>query len=44
MQLLGDPDLRQRLGRAGRHWVEEAFSADIMVDGNLAVYRELLDG
>lgn len=44
MQLLGDPVLRQRLGRAGRRWVEEAFSEGIMVEGNLAVYRELLDG
>jgi glycosyltransferase involved in cell wall biosynthesis len=40
--LLGDAALRQRLGQAGRRWVEEAFSADLMVDGNLAVYRELV--
>jgi hypothetical protein len=40
--LLGDDALRQRLGQAGRQWVEEAFSADLMVDGNLTVYRELV--
>jgi glycosyltransferase involved in cell wall biosynthesis len=43
-RLLGDDALRQRqrLGQAGRQWVEEAFSADLMVDGNLTVYRELV--
>ncbi len=42
IRVISDPVLRQRLGHAGRHWVEQAFSADIMVEGNLAVYREVL--
>ena len=42
IRLLSDASLRQRLGQAGRRWVEEAFSADLMVDGNLAIYREVL--
>ncbi len=41
LQLLADPALRLQFGRDGRAWVEHGFSADRMVDGNLAVYREL---
>ncbi|MGQ0529547.1 MAG: glycosyltransferase family 4 protein [Panacagrimonas sp.] len=41
-RLIGDPDLRQRLGAQGRARVEREFSVEQMVDGNLAVYRELL--
>lgn len=41
-QLLQAKDLRTRLGRAGREIVEREFSVDQMVEGNLAVYRELL--
>lgn len=40
--LLDDGDLRRRLGDAGRALVRDEFSAGAMVDGNLAVYRELL--
>lgn len=40
-QLLQDPDQRQRYGRAGRQWVEQHFSIDAMVRGNLAVYASL---
>jgi glycosyltransferase involved in cell wall biosynthesis len=40
-RLLGDPDLRLRLGEAGRKKVEQRFSVTSMTDGNLAVYREL---
>jgi len=43
LQLLDDQERRHQLGRAGRLWVENTFSADRMVEGNLAVYRELLD-
>jgi hypothetical protein len=32
------------MGRNGRRWVEQQFSAERMVEGNLAVYRELLAG
>ncbi|KAA6184642.1 glycosyltransferase family 4 protein [Thiohalocapsa marina] len=40
--LLADPALRRRLGAAGRALIEEEFSPGVMVEGNLAVYRELL--
>lgn len=43
IELLKDPQRRHELGVAGRQWVEQGFSADRMVEGNLAVYRELLD-
>jgi glycosyltransferase involved in cell wall biosynthesis len=40
--LLEDPERRRQLGKAGRQWVENGFSADRMVEGNLSVYREFL--
>jgi glycosyltransferase involved in cell wall biosynthesis len=42
--LLDSRDLRARMGAAGREWVERHFSIDAMVEGNLAVYRRLLEG
>lgn len=42
VRLLRDPNLRARLGAAGRRRVEEAFSADRMVRETLAVYDDLL--
>jgi glycosyltransferase involved in cell wall biosynthesis len=44
IKLLDDPALRERLGRQGREIVEREFTTDVMVEGNLAVYRGLLDG
>ena len=41
IQLLEAKDMRIRFGRAGRALVETEFSIEAMVDGNLAVYREL---
>ena len=41
-RLLGDADLRRRLGEGGRAMMRREFSIDAMVEGNLAVYRELL--
>ncbi len=41
MRLLEAKDLRIRLGRAGREIVEQEFSVDRMVEGNLRVYQEL---
>ena len=41
-RLLGDPTLRQELGRRGQALVDREFTHDAMVNGNLAVYRELL--
>jgi len=38
-KLLASPELRQRYGAAGRQWVEQRFSIDAMVAGNLAVYQ-----
>lgn len=40
-QLIDDPALRQRLGAQGRVRIEKEFSVGAMVEGNLAVYREL---
>lgn len=41
--LLGDPGLRRRMGEAGREKMRREFSLARMVEGNLAVYRELWD-
>ena len=41
IRLLESDDLRHRMGRAGHEIVERDFSLDRMVEGNLAVYREL---
>ena len=43
-RLLNDPALRRQLGEAGRRRILSAFSIDAMVDGNLAVYRQVLAG
>jgi glycosyltransferase involved in cell wall biosynthesis len=40
--LLGDRKRRERMARAGRRRILEHFNADEMVDGTIAVYRELL--
>lgn len=41
-RLVDDAVLRERMGAAARARVLECFSVDAMVDGNLAVYREVL--
>jgi glycosyltransferase involved in cell wall biosynthesis len=41
-RLLDDAPLRRRLGAAGRARILKDFSVDAMVDGNLAVYRQVL--
>lgn len=41
-RLLDDAPLRKRFGAAGRARMLAEFSPDAMVEGNLAVYRELL--
>jgi len=41
-KLLRDPELARRLGRGGRVLMSAEFSIPAMVEGNLAVYRELL--
>jgi glycosyltransferase involved in cell wall biosynthesis len=43
-RLLGDPDLRARLGEAGRRRVTEEFSVAQMVDKTVALYRQLVPG
>ncbi|HEV2147380.1 MAG TPA: glycosyltransferase [Longimicrobiaceae bacterium] len=43
-RLLDDPDLRARLGRAGRTRVREEFSQEVMTERMLRLYREVLDG
>jgi glycosyltransferase involved in cell wall biosynthesis len=40
--VLSDPVLAKRLGEAGRALMEREFSVSGMVEGNLAVYREVL--
>ena len=40
--LIDDPALRARLGMQGRARIEREFSVETMVEGNLAVYRELI--
>ena len=42
VRLLKDPELRARYGRAGQARVEEHFGVDKLVEGTLAVYREVL--
>lgn len=41
-RLLSDAALRARYGTAARAWVEEHFSIDAMVRGNLAIYQRRL--
>jgi glycosyltransferase involved in cell wall biosynthesis len=41
-RVLGDADLRRRLGEAARRRVDDAFLVDRMVEETLAVYRECL--
>lgn len=38
-ELAADPDLRRRLGEAGRKWVADAFSVQKMIEKTLALYR-----
>jgi len=42
-ELIGDKDLCQKLGRAGRESVKEKFAPDTMVDTIEQVYRKLLE-
>ncbi len=42
--VLGDKELRKRLGRAGRKRVLKLFTADVMCEKTLALYYELLEG
>jgi glycosyltransferase involved in cell wall biosynthesis len=41
VSLLDDPSLRQRFGQAGKARVETHFGVDALVEGTLALYREL---
>jgi glycosyltransferase involved in cell wall biosynthesis len=41
LRLAGDPDLRARMGRAGRERARELFSEDRMVAEYEQIYREL---
>lgn len=43
IRLLKDRSARVRLGRRGRLLVEKEFGLDHMVEGNLQVYREILE-
>ena len=39
-QLLGDPELRARLGAAARRRVQERFAWDAVLDATVALYEE----
>jgi glycosyltransferase involved in cell wall biosynthesis len=41
-RLLGDPDLRKRMGLAGRTRYERHFTVELMLRGTWEVYREVL--
>lgn len=41
-RLIDDPDLRRRMGQAGRARILSEFSVDAMVNGNLAIYNMVL--
>lgn len=41
-QLVGDPDLRQRMGQVGREMVEREFAEEHVMTQTLAVYQSLL--
>jgi glycosyltransferase involved in cell wall biosynthesis len=41
-RLLEDPQLRERLGAAGALRARQQFAPEVMVNGNLSVYRQLL--
>lgn len=40
--LIETPELRLRMGKAGRELAEQAFSIDRIVEQHLAIYEELL--
>ena len=42
-RLLDDAALRARYGEAGRRRVREEFTADLMAERTLRLYREVLD-
>jgi len=42
IRLLDDDALRARMGQAGRQLILDEFSTDVMCDGNLAIYQQVL--
>jgi glycosyltransferase involved in cell wall biosynthesis len=42
LTLARDPDLRRRMGTAGREWVEQEFSCARLAEKTAAVYRDVL--
>ncbi len=40
--LISDPELRLRMGKAGRRWIEERFSTEEMVRRYLELYHEVI--
>lgn len=43
VRLASEPALRRELGAAGSRLIDAEFSTGVMIEGNLAVYRELLE-
>ena len=42
LPLLRDPERRAKIGESGRKFVQTRFSADVMIQKLIAVYRDLL--
>ena len=43
LELLGDDDMRERFGRAGRRWAIDQFDQKTIVEKYRRVYRRALD-
>jgi glycosyltransferase involved in cell wall biosynthesis len=41
--LIEDPELRNKMGQAGRALAEEAFAIEKIVEQHMDIYRELLE-
>ena len=42
LRLISDEELRKKLSEAGRHEVEQRFSAERMVENTIRVYEDVL--
>lgn len=42
-RLLSEPSLRRSMGESARRYVEDTFSVQRMVEGNIAIYERVLD-
>ena len=42
-KLIEEPELRSRMGQAGRALAEEAFAIEKIVEQHMVIYREMLE-